>query len=279
MAKLVAAAMFAGAEARNFSKGFVRMPRNGPVDVAEITNEMRASVPKSLDWTTQGATTPVKDQGDCGSCWAFSATAGIESGLFMATNQLVKLSEQQVISCDKEDDACDGGDLPSAFHYVKKNGGIDSEADYPGTSYKHGKDGKCDKKKAKKHVAKITGYKYAVPPCEKGSCKGQDESGLMAALAAHGPLSVCVNAEWDSYDDGILTSKCPGGYNDLDHCVQLVGYDNSGSHPYWKLRNSWDDDWGEKGYIRIAMGSNMCGIADEAMFVTASLSEADEIAV
>jgi C1A family cysteine protease len=256
---------------KQYRKGFVRQPSNGVKKVAVISDEMRAAAPAKLDWSAQGATTAVKDQGQCGSCWAYSATEGIEAGLFMATGQLTKLSEQQIISCDKEDGGCDGGDLPTAFDYVQSNGGIDTQSNYPDDpkSYNRGQDGKCNKQADK--VVKITDYEYAVPPCEGGACKNQKESDMMAALNSFGPLSVCVNADWDSYNKGIYTKKCSGKYNDLDHCVQLVGYDTTGSKSYWKVRNSWAADWGEDGFIRLPMGENACGIADEAMYVKAEM--------
>jgi len=256
-----------------YAKGFFRQPTNGVRKVAVITDEMRQAAPDALDWSAQGATTPVKDQGNCGSCWAYSATEGIEAGLFMATGQNIKLSQQQVVSCDKSDGGCNGGDLPTAFEYVQNNGGIDTESDYPDTSSSTGRTGKCSK--TKPSVVQITDYEYAVPPCESGSCKNQKESDMMAALNTFGPLSVCVNADWDSYTSGIYTKKCSGGYYDLDHCVQLVGYDTTGSQSYWKVRNSWASDWGEDGFIRLPMGTNACGIADEAMYVKAEMVSAE----
>lgn len=256
-----------------YAKGFVRQPTNGVRKVAVITDEMRQAAPDALDWSAQGATTPVKDQGNCGSCWAYSATEGIEAGLFMATGQNIKLSQQQVVSCDKSDGGCNGGDLPTAFEYVQNNGGIDTESDYPDTSSGTGRTGSC--KKSKPSVVQITDYEYAVPPCEGGSCSNQKESDMMAALNTFGPLSVCVNADWDSYSSGIYTKKCSGKYNDLDHCVQLVGYDTTGSQSYWKVRNSWASDWGEDGFIRLPMGTNACGIADEAMYVKAEMVSAE----
>jgi C1A family cysteine protease len=268
---LLASAVVASAEERKYARGFVRMPRNGPVNVAEITDEMRAAVPDSLDWSAKGATTPVKDQGQCGSCWAYSATEGIESGLFMAGGPLEELSEQQVISCDKTDGGCNGGDLPTAFDYVESAGGIDTESDYPDTSAKSGNTGRC---KSFKKKAKVTGYKYAIPPCDSGACKNQKESDMMAALNQYGPLSVCVNAEsWDNYSGGIYKKKCSGAARNLDHCVQLVGYDKSAN--YWKVRNSWAADWGEDGFIRLPMGENACGIADEAMYVIAEVESSE----
>merc|ERR1712046_362454 len=271
---LLASVTLASAQERKYARGFVRMPRNGPVEVAEITDEMRAAAPVSLDWSTKGAITAVKDQGQCGSCWAYSATEGIESGLFMASGKLEKLSEQQIISCDKTDGGCDGGDLPTAFDYVKKAGGIDLQSDYADTSAKSGKTGRC---KSFEKKVKVTGYKYAIPPCDSGACKNQKESDMMAALNTYGPLSVCVNAEsWDNYSGGIYKKKCSGKASALDHCVQLVGYNKAQN--YWKVRNSWAADWGEDGFIRLPMGENACGIADEATYVQAQVeSSAVEI--
>jgi len=263
---------------KKYARGFVRQVSNAPKRVATITDEMRAAAPDSLDWSAKGATTEVKDQGNCGSCWAYSATEGIEAGLYMTTGQVMKLSNQQIVSCDKSDDGCDGGDLPTAFQYVQQNGGIDLQSDYPDTSSSSGRDGKC-KKKANK-VVKVTDYQYAVAPCEGGACKNQKESDMKAALNTYGPLSVCVNAnDWDDYTKGVYTKKCSGSYNSLDHCVQLVGYDTTASTPYWKVRNSWASDWGENGFIRLPMGKNACGIADEAMYVTAELASEDEMTV
>jgi C1A family cysteine protease len=240
------------------------------VEVLEITDAMRASAPSAVDWSKKGATSAVKNQGQCGSCWAFSATEGIESAVFMATGHMPDLSTQQIISCDKTDGGCNGGDLPTAFNYVKKAGGIDTAADYPDTSHISGKTGSCSW--GKKSVAHVTGYKYAVTPCNSGACNKQDEEGLAAALANYGPISICVNANdlWDSYSSGILKGACSGAASALNHCVQLVGYDKTKG--YWKVRNSWAKSWGESGFIRLPFGKNACGVADEAVIVSATAS-------
>jgi len=256
-------------EPRQYAKGFVRQARNAAVPVAAISDAMRSAAPSKLDYTATGGTSPVKDQGYCGSCWAYSATEGIESAVYRASGTMPILSTQQIIACDKGDGGCNGGDLPTAFDYVESDGGIDADASYPDTSHNWGITGKCQ---THDHVAKVTDYKYAVAPCESGSCSKQDEDGLKAALASFGPLSICVNAnDWNDYNGGVYTAKCSGSYNSLDHCVQLVGYDTTASTPYWIVKNSWGSSWGEKGHIWLPMGENSCGVADEAMYVTAEM--------
>mmetsp|Transcript_141537 Transcript_141537/g.439997 ORF Transcript_141537/g.439997 Transcript_141537/m.439997 type:complete len:363 (-) Transcript_141537:40-1128(-) len=246
--------------------GYRRITLRPHVEVLAL--DANLSAVSSVDWRQKGALTPVKDQGDCGSCWAFSATEEIESALFMSTGNLKQLSTQQIISCDKQDDGCDGGDTVTAYRYVQKAGGLDLAGDYPDKSHSTGKTGKCswDGKEA----AHVAGFSYATKPCNSGSCKHQNERALAAATAQHGPMSVCVNAGgsgWQLYKQGVYSRKCSAASSDLDHCVQLVGYDATASPPYWILRNSWNTDWGEAGFMRLAMGKNLCGVADEATLV------------
>jgi C1A family cysteine protease len=219
--------------------------------------EENIELPTSLDWRTQGAVTPVKDQGQCGSCWAFSATEGVESGWFMSKKQLPVLSPQQVVSCDDNDDGCNGGDLPTAFAYIK-SAGQESESKYPYTSG-NGDTGRCKYNQAYV-VAHITGFKYAT--------QSMNETEMQVATIAHGPLSICVDAEtWQDYTGGIVKSGCG---TDLDHCVQIVGFNVGGQGtPYWTVRNSWNTDWGINGYIYVERNQDECGIAMEATYVTA----------
>jgi len=222
----------------------------------------------SVDWRTKGAVTPVKDQEQCGSCWAFSTAEEVESQWFMTTKKLLTLSPQQIVSCDTVDQGCNGGDTVTAYQYVQDAGGLESEADYPYTSG-GGDSGTCSADKSK-NIAQISGFSYATDPCTD-SCTSQNETKLADALAAHGPVSICVYAEtWQDYTSGILSSDCPSDYSGLDHCVQLVGYDKSSDSPYWLVRNSWNTNWGEEGYIRLAIGSNLCGVADEATIAKAA---------
>jgi len=271
---------FSGMPQKDFEASHMGYKRSAERQDAEVLDldALRAALkdaPDAVDWRKKGAVTPVKDQGDCGSCWAFSATEEIESSVFMATGKLpVPLSTQQIISCDKSDDGCDGGDTTTAYQYVKKAGGLDSAKDYPDKSSTTGRTGKCKKKT--EVDAKVSGFSYAVKPCDSGACKNQDESGLAVALASKGPISICVNAAgngWQNYMRGIYSKKCSGAASQLDHCVQLVGYDKTGATPYWIVRNSWAADWGIDGYMHLEMGKNLCGVADEATLVSATAME------
>eukprot|EP01027_Heterolobosea_sp_BB2_P025350 GEZU01038903.1.p1 GENE.GEZU01038903.1~~GEZU01038903.1.p1 ORF type:complete len:354 (+),score=142.75 GEZU01038903.1:47-1108(+) len=211
-----------------------------------------ANVPTDFDWREKGAVTSVKNQGQCGSCWAFSVTENIESMWILAgkgTNESVKLAPQQIVDCDTVDDGCNGGDPPTAYEYVMKAGGLESEQDYPYTA----EDGQCAFDKSKV-VASISDWKMVAQ-------NGTNEKIMPAALVSIGPLSICVDAaSWQFYFGGIRRSMCG---TELDHCVQLVGYNQSGSTPYWIIRNSWGADWGEDGYIYVEMGKNLCGVAEE----------------
>jgi C1A family cysteine protease len=214
--------------------------------------ELDGPLALTVDWRTKGAVTAVKDQGQCGSCWAFSATEAIESYFFLRSKSLVELSPQQITSCDKVDGGCNGGWPYRAYEYVKSAGGMELSRDYPYTSGS-GQTGTC-KFVSSKVVSgtALTGY----------TSIQKSETQLQTALN-NGPASVCVAADaFQSYRGGILKS-CPG---QIDHCVQAVGYDSTNN--YWIVRNSWNTNWGEQGYIRIAMGQDLCQIAQAATFPT-----------
>jgi len=211
--------------------------------------------PTNYDWSSAGCITAVKNQGQCGSCWAFSATETIESYFFLAGNSLPTLAPQQIVSCDTggQDQGCDGGWPSGAYQYVEGAGGMDAESCYPYTA----EDGTCTSSQCSP-VAGVKSY---------SSVSG--ESGLYKQLSvgSGGPVSVCVDASsWQTYTGGILTT-CG---NQVDHCVQLTGYYNYGqSGAYWNVRNSWAASWGENGYIWIAIGQDLCSIGDYATIVVA----------
>jgi len=227
-------------------------PNNIP-DEKRVVPHVNGPLANDVDWVSQGATTPVKDQGQCGSCWAFSAVEAVESyGMLAKKYNLTKLSTQQVNSCDKKDGGCNGGNTESAYDYMVKNGGLTSFSNYPYTSGTTTRTGKCNTAKEKQVVESITGFKSVA--------KGEDN--LKTALNA-GPVSICVAAmSFQSYTGGIL-KFCLGS---IDHCVQAVGYSTSGD--YWRVKNSWGTTWGEKGFIRLKMGKNICKISNDATYPT-----------
>jgi len=214
------------------------------------------ALPSSLDWRTKGAVSPIKNQEQCGSCWAFSATEGVESAYFLAKKKMYELSPQQIVSCDQNDDGCDGGDLPTAFGYVQQSG-LETGKSYPYTSG-GGDTGPCNYD-ASLVVVHISGFSYATTT--------GNETAMQVAMITHGPLSVCVDAStWQYYTTGIITHGCG---DSLDHCVQIVGWnvDTSRNIPYWIVRNSWGTDWGLNGYLWVERNKDECGISDEATYV------------
>jgi len=261
---------FSDLSPEQFAKQYLNYRHTADPTTVEPEPTMPSSnlaAPTSFDWRDKNAVTPVKNQGQCGSCWAFSTTESIESFWFLAGHNLTSLAVQQIVSCDTVDGGCNGGDTPTAYAYVKKAGGIEGSAVYPYTSG-GGSNGVC-KFKSNEIVAKISGFSYAVPPCNSGTCNNQQETKLPAALAASGPFSICLDASpWQDYSGGVMKTGCPHAYADMDHCVQMVGYNMEASTPYWIVRNSWATDWGIEGYIYLGYGSNVCGVANEVTAAT-----------
>ncbi|KAK4268180.1 hypothetical protein QN277_024868 [Acacia crassicarpa] len=216
-------------------------------------------VPSSVDWREQGAVTPIKNQGECGCCWAFSAVAAIEGIIKLSTGELISLSEQELLDCDTDvDHGCEGGSMNDAFKFIIQNNGINSEANYP---YK-GIDGTCNANEDN-HVATINGYED-VP--------ANSEQALQNAVANH-PVSVAIEtsgSDFQFYQSGIFTGSCG---TKLDHGVTVVGYGVSDDTEYWLVKNSWGIEWGEEGYIRIQRNvdaeEGLCGIAMRASYPTA----------
>lgn len=250
--------------------------------VAESSGQLRSS--DGIDWADEGVSTPVRDQGYCGSCWAFSAVGAVEGAYVKASwdgsaytvnPENLRLSEQEIVSCETTMWGCGGGDLEPAFDYIKDAGGLSSEDDYPYSdkSYSKGETGQCDNsQKNPVSGTEVDEVVYATEPCTSSRCNDVDESTLQESLEDNGPIAVCVNASyWSNYEEGIMTADECGrnGYYALNHCVVLDGWGTSDDGTkYWKVKNSWATDWGEDGYIYLAMGENACGIADEAIYVT-----------
>ncbi|XP_054835548.1 procathepsin L-like [Eublepharis macularius] len=216
--------------------------------------------PKEVDWRKKGYVTRVKDQGNCGSCWAFSATGALEGLHFKVTKQLVSLSEQNLIDCSEKfrNRGCRGGNASRAFLYVQHNGGINSEQTYP---YLSQNSASC-RYNPQKPAARCTSF-VVVP-------KG-DEKALEQAVANAGPVSIALDSrskEFQFYKSGIFSSPWSG--HELNHAMLVVGYVSSPKggkgRGYWILKNSWSKMWGEKGYMRLLKGANHCGIADGASY-------------
>merc|ERR1712038_181960 len=226
--------------------------------VADFGNLNTRDLPKHVDWRTKGYVTGIKNQQQCGSCWAFSATGSMEGAHFKKTGKLVSLSEQNLVDCVTKDFGCNGGLPGDAFQYVIKNHGIDTESSYPYTA----RDGQC-------HYSSATeGATFS----EAVAVESKNEDALKKAVATVGPVSVGIDASHFSfqlYKRGVYYCRfC--SQTRLDHGVLVVGYGNEDGHDYWMVKNSWGSNYGENGYIKMSRNrNNNCGIATMANYPVA----------
>jgi len=226
----------------------VMRSKNGP-------HKNLKSVAASVDWRAKGAVTPVKNQQQCGSCWAFSTTGSVEGAHAIKTGSLVSLSEQQLVDCSaaQGNQGCNGGLMDQGFQYIISNKGITTEAAYPYTA----QDGQCN-----------TNTTTAATVSSFVDVAANSEAALLQAVNL-GPVSVAIEADqqcFQFYSSGILSDPSCG--TQLDHGVLAVGYgtDATTGQDFWIVKNSWGASWGESGYIRLIRGQNECGIAAAASY-------------
>jgi len=248
----------------NVRNGLIPSQRPQPTRTHVLSGK---STPTAVDWRKHGLVADVKNQGSCGSCWAFSTVVSIEGQHAKQTGKLTPLSEQNLVDCVKNiklpNDTstccmgCKGGLMDDAFDYVltKQHGAIDTESAYPYT----GRSGTCHYQSAKSG-ATLGGW----TDIEAG-----DEDALLDAVATVGPVSIAVDASigWQLYFGGIMhPTLCSSNPKKMDHGVAIVGFGTENGKDYWVVRNSWGASWGEHGYARIIRGKNACGLANAASY-------------
>lgn len=225
------------------------------------------SLPVSVNWVDKGAVTPVKDQGQCGSCWSFSTTGALEGAFAIKNGVLRSFSEQQLVDCDNlknggKDHGCNGGLMDNAFSWINKNGGLCSEDSYPYVSGVTKTAGSCMTSCVNVQNSKISKHVDVSP---------SSDSAMMTALSMQ-PVSVAIEAdqkEFQLYKSGVFTGSC--GTN-LDHGVLVVGYGTENGEDYYLVKNSWGVSWGESGYIKLGRGpsynkgNGQCGVLLQASY-------------
>jgi cathepsin L len=235
--------------------GFKMAPTNSTRNTFKSTPSFKAA--ENVDWREKGAVTPVKNQGQCGSCWSFSATGSLEGQHFLKDGQLVSLSEQNLMDCSTAEGnhGCKGGLMDKAFEYIIKNRGIDTEQSYPYQAH----DERC-----RFRTANVGATMSSFRDIEHG-----DVNALMEAIQTIGPISVAMDASrpaFHAYKRGVYSDRTCSSKK-LDHGVLAVGFGTYEGTPYFLVKNSWGPMWGMEGYFMIERSEeNMCGLATQASY-------------
>lgn len=258
-----------------FIGGTIPMNKQEMQNMTKFTRSADFTVPDSVDWVAKGAVSSVKNQGQCGSCWAFSATGALEGAMAIAGRKVVDLSQQDLVSCDTGllgGHGCSGGNPAQAFGWVKSNG-MCTASDYPYQCMDQRSE-QCTSAtcaKCKTPVLKAGGW-FAKGDVTNYALVDQSTEALEEAVARQ-PISVVIEADqpvFQHYKGGILSDDACG--QTFDHAVLAVGYGEENGNKYWTIKNSWGAEWGDKGYIRLARGKNSekgeCGVRTMPSFPT-----------
>jgi KDEL-tailed cysteine endopeptidase len=246
---------------------------SGPVQLAgtkpELNAEDLSALPVSVSWVDKGGVTPVKDQGQCGSCWSFSTTGALEGAYFNKYGKLESFSEQQLVDCDNfrnggKDHGCKGGLMDNAFSWIQKNGGLCSEFDYPYVSGETKTEGTCQTTCSVNKKSNVLSFVDVSP---------SSDDAMMLAVSKQ-PVAIAIEAdqrEFQLYKSGVFTGAC--GVK-LDHGVLVVGYGSLSGQDYYLVKNSWSESWGNKGYIMLGRGKDFnngdgqCGLLLQGSYPT-----------
>jgi len=248
---------FADMTSQEFAKTYLNLDFNAYalINTRPVHAKSSNAAPDAFDWRDKGVVSNVKDQGSCGSCWAFSTVANLEGLYALGKGEVKTFSEQLLVDCDTEDSGCNGGLMELSFEWLKNNGGFMLESDYPYA----GKKQTCKQDTSKFVDMKVTGYVKLGDSTEEFSPVDEDE--IKEFLYETGPLAIALNATpLQLYMGGIFdVPSWLCGSSGINHAVTLVGY-GTDSKDYWIVKNSWGKSWGESGYFRIARGKGTCGV-------------------